>query len=78
MSDTATLILPAGACLYARPGGPVVGVNTAERMRYASDAGAPGWRRVAVETDWGLVWPAVHFPEARGVPAGDFDQCATK
>jgi hypothetical protein len=78
MSDTATLILPSGACLYAREGGPIIGVNTAERLRYARDADAPGWRRVAVSTPWGLLWPAVHFPEAHGAPAGDFDRCATR
>jgi len=77
MSDTPTLILPSGACLYARPGGPIIGVNTAERLRYANDADQPGWRRVAIDTSWGLLWPAVHFPEKEGVPAGDFDRCST-
>jgi hypothetical protein len=75
MDDLPTLLLPAGACLYARPGGPIIGVNEAERLRYVRDGGAPGWRRVGVMTAWGLVWPAAHFPEAHGQPTGDFDRC---
>jgi hypothetical protein len=76
--DAPTVLLPAGACLYAGPGGPIVGVNEAERLRYVRDGGAPGWRRVGVMTAWGLVWPAAHFPEVDGRPAGDYDACITR
>jgi hypothetical protein len=77
-SDAPTLLLPAGACLYARPGGPIIGVNEAERLRYAHDGGEPGWRKVGVMTPWGLVWPEAHFPEKRGAPTGDYDRCVTR
>jgi hypothetical protein len=78
MSDTDSLPVSSGACLYARPGGPIVGVNVADRIRYAAGLTRPGWRSVAVATSWGLVWPAVHYPEKHGKATGDFDHCPTK
>jgi len=78
MSDTDSLPVSSGACLYARDGGPIVGVNVADRIRYASGVTRPGWRSVAVATAWGLLWPAVHYPEKQGKAIGDFDHCPTK
>ncbi len=65
MSDTERILVPKGTCLYARPGGPVVGLTTTTRERYAQSApddGEPGvsrWRTVAVGTAWGITWPTV-------------------
>ncbi|MCE9580654.1 MAG: hypothetical protein K8W52_46465 [Deltaproteobacteria bacterium] len=67
MSDTDRILVPKGTCLYATPGGPVVGVTTTTRERYAQSApddGEPGvsrWRTVAVGTAWGITWPTVRI-----------------
>jgi hypothetical protein len=79
MSDTDRLIVPAGACLYARPGGPIIGVTTTEQERYggAIQGAAPGWWQVTVGTTWGVLWPAVHVSMKAGKPTADADRCAT-
>ena len=67
MSDTPRLVVPARTCLYARPGGPVVGVTTSTRERYAHTAPDDGgadvsrWRAVSVGTAWGVTWPSVRL-----------------
>ena len=54
ISDTDEVDVPAGACLYDRAGGDIVGVEDAPKRRYAG-RDENGWRRVYVGTEWGLL-----------------------
>ena len=59
MSDTENMIVDAGACLYDRKGGDVIGVNTATRERYAFSVGEE-WPSVYVSTPWDITLVTVH------------------
>jgi len=46
-------VIPAGSCLYAARGGPVVGVATDDAEEAGVQEAGGGWHSVAVETGWG-------------------------
>lgn len=60
--------VPAGACLYDRIGGEVIGVNTVARTRLAHHGDEPGWWYVIVGSPWGLLDLAAHAPGSTDDP----------
>jgi hypothetical protein len=66
ISDTDSLEVPDGACLFDRAGGQIVGVNLVQRSRYAGSVDTE-WPRVYVNTPWDLVTVSVHVEDGRFV-----------
>jgi hypothetical protein len=60
ISDTDRFEVSAGACLYEREGGQVIGVNTKTRERYGHRGVHDEWPAVYVGTPWGLVLVRAH------------------
>lgn len=78
MSDTRSIAVPAGACLYDAAKGEVVGVNLAAVERYVHGGErVPGWWPVVVASTWGLVFAYVHDTSAATDPkAAMLEPCA--
>lgn len=55
ISDTLHVVVSAGACIYDRPQGEVIGVEVQDDDRYSHGAVEPGWWAIYVGTDWGLM-----------------------
>jgi hypothetical protein len=47
------VLIPAGSCLYAARGGPVVGVATDDTEQGSAESAEGGWHAIAVATGWG-------------------------
>jgi hypothetical protein len=76
ISDTAEIDVPAGVCIYDRPGGEVIGVELAAKQRYAHGNDQPGWWSVVVGNDWGILWVAVHdISQATDPKAASWETC---
>ncbi len=74
ISDTERMIVDAGACLYDRKGGEVIGVSTATRERYAFHVGE-AWPSVYVGTPWDNAVVTVH-DLAPGASLPRLESCA--
>ena len=78
MTDTETIAVPAGACLYDAVKGEVAGVNLAPAVRFVfGGERAPGWWPVVVLSPWGRVSTYVHDTAAAKDPKGAvLESCA--
>ncbi len=78
ISDTDHADVTAGACLFDRAEGEVIGVNTKQVVRYAyrPSAAHPGWWTVFVGSHWGALRAYVH--DLGGDPAvPKWESCAS-
>nr|HEX4316868.1 hypothetical protein [Kofleriaceae bacterium] len=76
MSDTIDIQVPAGACLYDRQGGEIIGVELEAKDRYSHGMVAPGWWQVVVYNDWGVLSAVVHDVSAATDPkAASWETC---
>lgn len=68
------MLVPAGSCLYAARGGPVVGVATEDAEPSGVESADGGWHAIAVATGWGdlPLWVAEDGTAApKAVAAGE-------
>ncbi len=72
MSDTDRVEIPAGACLFDRAGGQLVGVQLATQRRYLAVHDGDWWQ-VYVGTPWGtlLAWAHALGDDGAGHPTWD-------
>jgi len=64
MSDTASVEVPTGACLYDKPHGDIVGVEDGNKVRYSHGVLDGGFTQVYVGNEWGLM--SVYLKDTTG------------
>ena len=77
VSDIGHIVIPENACLYDRPSGEVIGVNTKTRERHGHLPPTTEWARVYADTDyWGVVEIYVHAAVVRSPTDIVWETCA--
>lgn len=69
-SNSISISVPAGTCLYDAIGGEMIGVTTVAETRLAHRTDDDAWYQLVVNSPWGLLDIPVHGGD------GDWDRCA--